>query len=187
MMKKTIYKILVLFGLIVILACVFPFTKSRYEKSMVATFKNEVAVYLFETSVKNIPIEIESLSPSDEPYVYSFTVSNNDGKNISEVSIEYDLYVKTTTNLPLQYELYLNEDYTSNNATNLFENEELIQDEYGTYYRKVSINTRYFGYEQMETDRYTLLITFPKIYNSEKYQNLIESIELYIDSRQIID
>lgn len=186
-MNKKIFKLVLLIFIIIFLVCIIPFTKSKYESTSVTTFKNEVAIYLFETSFKNIDITIPDLSPSEKPYIYNFTISNSDGTNISEVNIEYELYIKTTTNLPLQYELYLNEDYTNPNSTNLFKNEKIEKDEYGTFYRKIGIDKRYFGYEQIETDIYTLVINFPVEYNNALYENCIESIELIIDSKQKLD
>lgn len=186
-MRNNFIKITSLFLLIVFTLCIFPFTKSKYESNVVANFKNDVAIYLLETSFKEVDIDIPDLIPSLEPYIYNFTISNNDGENISEVNLEYDLYIKTTTNLPLNYKLYLNEDYEDPNATNIFESEELITDEYGTYYRKVGIPTRYFYYDEPSTDKYTLVIEFPIEYNNSIYENCIESIELIVDSKQVIN
>jgi len=186
-MKNSVLRITLLLAMIVFTVFIFPLTKSKYESKTVAVFKNDVAIYVLETSFKKTNINIPDLSPSSEPYVYKFTVANNDGTNFSEVDLEYDLYIKTTTNLPLKYELYLNEDYTDPGAVNIFESEELITDEYGTFYRKVSIPTRYFYYDQPSTDMYTLVIDFPLSYNNSLYDDCIESIELVIDSKQVVE
>ena len=111
-MKSNLIKIITLSLAIIFSLCVIPLTKSKYESNVVANFKNDVAIYLLETSFKEVDIDIPDLSPSSQPYIYNFTISNSDGTNISEVNLEYELYIKTTTNLPLNYELYLNEDYT---------------------------------------------------------------------------
>ena len=140
-----------------------------------------------DASFQKNDINIPDLIPSTKPYIYNFTISNSDGEKTSEVDLQYDLYIKTTTNLPLNYSLYLNEDYTDSNSTNIFETEEIVTDEYGTYYRKVSIPTRNLYYKQPVTDKYTLVIEFPIIYNNSLYENCIESIELIVDSKQIIN
>lgn len=186
-MRSNLIKIIILFLLILFLICIIPLTKSKYESNVVANFENDVAIYLLETSFKEVDIDIPDLSPSSEPYIYNFTISNNDGTNISEVNLEYELYIKTTTNLPLNYKLYLNEDYSDPSSTNIFDSEELITDEYGTYYRKVGIPTRYFYYDEATTDKYTLVIDFPIVYNNSTYENCIESIELIVDSKQVIN
>lgn len=187
MKKNNLIKITLLFFLIIFLACLVPFTKSKYESQTIANFKNDVAIYLVETSFKEVDINIPDLVPSTEPYIYNFTISNTDGENISEVNIEYELYIKTTTNLPLKYELYLNEDYKDPSSINIFETEEIITDEYGTFYRKVGIPKRYFYYDIETTDKYTLVINFPIDYNNSIYENCIESIELIVDSKQVIN
>lgn len=186
-MKNNIIKVSTLLFLIIFFLCLFPFTKSSYESKTVFDFKNDVAIYLLEASFEKNDINIPDLIPSTEAYIYNFTISNSDGENVAEVDLQYDLYIKTTTNLPLNYSLYLNEDYTNPESTNIFESEELITDEYGTFYRKVSIPTRKLYYEQPVTDKYTLVIEFPIIYNNSLYENCIESIELIVDSKQIIN
>lgn len=173
--------------LIIFFLCLFPLAKSRYESKTVFNFKNDVAIYILDASFQKNDINIPDLIPSTKPYIYNFTISNSDGEKTSEVDLQYDLYIKTTTNLPLNYSLYLNEDYTDSNSTNIFETEEIVTDEYGTYYRKVSIPTRNLYYKQPVTDKYTLVIEFPIIYNNSLYENCIESIELIVDSKQIIN
>ena len=185
-MKNNILKISMLLFLIIFFLCLVPFTKSSYESKSVFNFKNDVAIYLLEASFEKTDINIPDLIPSTESYVYNFTISNTDGENVAEVDLSCDLYIKTTTNLPLNYALYLNEDYADSSSTDIFDSEEIITDEYGTYYRKVSIPTRYLYYDQPITDRYTLVIEFPIIYNNSLYENCIESIELIVDSKQII-
>ena len=131
-------------------------------------------------------IKLTDLQPSVTPYVYSFTVANNNGVDRTETSLEYTLSLRTTTNLPLQYELYLDEDYQDSSSTNLFDTSEIMVDDDGMYFLKVSIPKRTFGYTQNEIDNYTLVIYFPYQYRDYNYQNMIESIELIVDSKQII-
>lgn len=184
-MKRRI-NIILLFTVLLLLLCVFPLTSSRYESSMTSSGKSDVAIYLLKTTYSNTEIKLPELIPSTVPYVYNFTVSNNNGVDRTETSLEYDLYIRTTTNLPLEFKLYLNEDYNNSSATDLFATSEIITDDDGMYFKKLSIPKRYFGYTQNETDDYTLLIFFPYEYSEHSYQDMIESIELIIDARQII-
>ena len=94
--------------------------------------------------------------------------------------------IVTTTNLPLSYRLFLNDDYTSPTATNIITSDVTAADEYGTYFKTMSTDTKYFSYLYNETNLYTLVINFPKTYTDAKYQDVLESIEIVIDSKQIL-
>ena len=63
-----------------------------------------------------------------------FSVANNkDGKRL-ETRLKYNLKIRATTNLPLTYELYK----IVNNEDVLFkEIDEVIIDDYGTYFRHI--------------------------------------------------
>ena len=50
-------------------------------------------------------IKLGMLEPRAEEYSYTFSVSNNDNAKRTETSLEYDLKIITTTNLPLTYEV----------------------------------------------------------------------------------
>ena len=155
--------------------------------SLASSGKSEVAIFLLNTTYSKTDIQLPELIPSTEPYVYYFTVANNNGVDRTETSLEYDLFIRTTTNLPLEFKLYLDEDYTNSSSTNLFTNSELITDVDGTYFKKLSISKRYFGYTQNEIDNYTLLIYFPYEYIDYSYEGVIESIELIVDAKQVIE
>lgn len=184
-MKRN-YKIVVLFILIIFFTCIIPFTNSKYESTIVSNAKSSVAIYLLEATYDVTSINIPNLEPSLEPYVYYFRIANNDGENRTETSLQYDLSIRTTTNLPLEYKLYLDEDYKLDTSTDLFGTAELITDENGMYFQKLSIPTRYFGYTQNEIDSYTLVIYFPYEYRNHTYQDMVESIEIVVDSKQVI-
>ena len=54
-------------------------------------------------------IKLTDLIPSNDKYVYTFSIQNYKDNDICEVDMIYDVLIKTTTNLPLNYELYLND------------------------------------------------------------------------------
>ncbi len=184
--KVSFFKVFLLFISLLILLFMFPYTYSRYETFTASEVQSPVAYYVLDTSYTHDNVRLHDLVPSNSPYVFNFSISNNDGERKLETVMEYDLTIKSTTNLPLVYELYMNEDYESPEATPIA-TEVVEQDEHGTYFRMFETPTEYFNYFYDETNEYTLVIYFPLEYISYSYQNMIESIEITIDSRQVMD
>lgn len=184
-MNRQYCKLVILFILSVLLIGMIPTSVSRYESEVDSNVQNEVALYILDTNYIVKDINLGRLSPSPTPYVYRFSISNNDGNKRNEVDLEYSVSIKTTTNILLEYSLYLNENYQT--GTNIITSDELIKDDYDMYFKQMSTNTRQFSYLEDEVDHYTLLIYFPMTYNKHEYQDLIESIELIISSKQILD
>lgn len=183
---KHIYKIVVLLFILLLLLVVIPYTYSRYESNATSETKSKIAYYLLETNYMSENINLTNLVPSDEPYIYTFSIANNDGTNRLETRLEYDLMIKATTNLPLTYELYMNEDHTNPLAQNIILTQDNVADEHGTYFKEIKVAKEYFNYLTNEENNYTLLIYFPKQFISHQYQDVIESVEIIADSKQII-
>ena len=120
--------------------------------------------------------------PRQEPYVFTFTISNYENDKVAEVDLKYDLMIRATTNLPLEYELYKNEYLT----TNIIEEEEKIQDEYGTYFYNMKTKETQLLKEEKVLNTYTLKIYFKTTYINYMYQDIMENIEIIINSQQII-
>ena len=99
--------------------------------------------------------------------------------------MSYDLKIRTTTNLPLTYSLYMNQDYEDENAINRIETNEIEQDEDGTYFRTMTTETETLFYKEPKTNVYQLIVHFPANYNTIEYQDIIEMLEITIDSRQL--
>ena len=176
--------ILCLTFLIIILN--IPSTLSKYTSNSSSDVKTDVAFYIVKTDYKTEEILLDEIVPREEPYVYTFEVSNNDGKNTTETNLSYDLSIRTTTNLPLEYELYLNEDYKDSGASTIFTSDNTEQDSDSTYFRNFKTDTKYFSYLYDEKNTYQLVVRFPKDYIDYKYQDIYESIEITIKSKQIV-
>ena len=133
-------------------------------------------------------VKLDELVPSDTPYVYNFKVANNDGKNRLETKLEYTLKIVTTTNLPLSYKLYMNENYNYNASTNIITKDTIEKTgEDGAYFRTLETAKQTFGFDKDEENIYHLVVTFPKEYDSFEYQDIIEGVTICIESKQIID
>ena len=185
-MHASVMKVVFLFIALLFMLFVFPYTYSRYESMSSSEISSSVAYYILDTNPISENIRLDNIVPASSPYVFNFTVSNFDGDNRLETILGYDLKIRTTTNLPLVYELYMNEDYENPSATQIV-NKEIVQDEDGTYFRVFNTPRTYFNYFYDEINEYTLVIYFPTEYKTYNYQGVIDSIELSIDSEQIID
>lgn len=162
----------------------FTLTLSKFQSITKSNPNIDIAFYVFKEDYQTMQLNLGSIIPRSDPYIYHFSVSNTDGINTAEVNMKYNLKIKTTTNLPIDYVLYL-EDNNEKKEISVITNNKVEKDEYGTYFRIIETEDRIFYYTKPETNIYKLVITFPEIYNSINYENIIESIEILVDSKQI--
>ena len=133
--------------------------------------------------------------PRYEPYVYFFSIANYDDTRRTDIPLEYTLTIRTTTNLPLEFKLSLEEriingvsDIMYVAASAIEEDVPDFRDEDGTYFRIITAQTEVFGYTDKQKNIYKLEIRFPETYISNaEYQNMIEAIEITINSVQIME
>lgn len=182
-------KINVLLLVLLLVIKLMPITLSKYESMAVGKAMVNVAFYLIDADYYSQSIKLDSLSPRDEGYVYNFSVSNYKDDVSSEVDIEYELSLVTTTNLPLRYELYMNEDYSSATSVNLVSegNTKVELDGDGTYFKTISLSKEDMLYKDKVKNDYTLVVYYDKVNDNSLYQNMIESVRIVVDSRQIMD
>lgn len=189
--KKKLFKINKLTILIISLAVILTFIPLTYSKlfsKIDSNAKVETAFYILNADYYEKTIHLDNIVPSEESYVYTFKVANNDGTNRLETKLEYNLKIITTTNLPLSYKLYMNEDYNDKNSNNIIINDTIAKtSEDGAYFRTMETNKQIFGFTADEENIYYLLVTFPKEYDSFEYQDVIDGITISIESKQIIE
>jgi len=161
----------------------FSLTLSRFQSTTNSNPNIDIAFYLLKEDYQTMKLNLGSIIPRIEPYIYNFSISNTDGQNTAEVNMNYNIKIKTTTNLPLSYALYL--ENNEKEEISLITNNKIEEDEYGTYFRILETEDRIFYYTKPETNIYKLVITFPETYQSIEYQNIIESVEILVDSKQI--
>ncbi len=182
------YVFIIVFLLIDLLAILIMINTSnaRYESTAVSNTELEIALYALEED-DTYTISLDEMVPREDPYVYRFTVTNTDKNgNLSEVRLYYDLKIIATTNMHLNYKLYKNQNYLSPSATSIVNLDIVAADADGTFFRTLTTSREYFGYQQVETNEYTLLVYFPESFSDSKYQDLIESIQINIDSQQAV-
>lgn len=182
--SSIIYKVTFLFVALILVICLLPKTFSKYETNIHATADVDAAFYVITTNYQYQTIQLTNIIPRNESYAITFSVANTDGQNRLETRLRYNLSIRATTNLPLTFELY--EGIVNENLTGIITNNVVEADEYGTYFRTINTNTKYFSYLYDEITYYTLLIYFPETYKNYMYQDIIEAIEIIIDSEQIL-
>ena len=184
--KRVFIKALIIILGIIVATRLFVLILARYESMSNSVANVDVAFYVLKDDYKTMTTNLDSLLPQDDAYIYTFSIGNQDGTKTAEVDLEYELTIRTTTNLPLTYELYMNQQYTDSNAQNIITENKIEADEQGTYFRKLLTDKVSLSYKVATTNQYQLVVHFPKEYNTENYQDIIELIEITVDSHQVI-
>lgn len=189
-MKNKKLRILYAKMVILILSCliiarIFILVLSKYESISNSYANVDIAFYLLKEDYKTMTIDLASIVPRDNEYIFEFSIGNQEGEQIAEVDLEYELTLRATTNLPLGYKLYLNEEYTSEGSTNIIKENTVNADEYGTYFRTMTTEKILLKYTEGKTNLYQLVVTFPQNYNSEIYQNVLELLEINVNAEQV--
>ena len=167
--------------IIVILLCLIPFcfkiTYSLFTSSASLSISNgEIAEFIFEAKRTNhIELEFDNLK-SGENREYEFQVSNTKDDNITNVTTQYQITIKTFHFMPLLIELYKNDElvmtcdekYSRNPDNALVCNSDIWELEH----------------DSTKTDDFKIKISFPSEYNSLEYTELVDYIDIDISSWQ---
>lgn len=176
-------KLTILFIILTITMMFVPFVYSKFLTVTKSDSKIETAFYILDSDYYGKTINLGGIIPRSDPYIYTFAISNTDGTDRLEVEMKYSLKIVTTTNLPLTYELYMNGNHEDSIITSM----EDIQDEHETYFKEIKTNDEYFGFEEDETNEYELYIYFDEQYDNFEYQDIVEMIDIVIESNQVLD
>ena len=178
-MKKTKNMIYIL--LLIVVLCTIGGIFAKYRSETETNKELEIAYYVLESEHQIQQLKLEAMVPREEPYKYGINVFNSKDGRVSETAIEYIIQVKTTTNLPLLFELK-----EEGNDENQFVDTQTFQDENEVYYIIKKTELKEFSLKE-ENHKYILEITFPQEYkaNSE-YADILELVEVTVDSQQKI-
>ena len=173
-MKRKFKIILILLFLI---PCFYKITYSFFHSEASLAIQNGgIAEFIFETKRTNhIELEFDNLK-AGENREYEFQVSNTKNDNITNVTTEYQITLKTFHFMPLLIELYKNnelvmtcdETYSRNTDNALVCNSDIWQLEHNS----------------TKTDNFKIKISFPNEYNSLEYTELVDYIDIDISSWQ---
>ena len=183
--KRMFLKVLIIVLGIIVATRLFGLILAKYESISNSKANVDVAFYVLNDDYKTMTTNLDALEPRDDAYIYNFSIGNENGEQKAEVDLEYELSIRTTTNLPLTYQLYMNQDYKDKDAQNIITENEITLDEQGTYFRYIKTEKVNLTYRKATTNLYQLVVYFPKNYNTENYQNIIELIEITVNAHQV--
>lgn len=142
--------------------------------------EQNIAKFVFNTErYDELQFPLIDLNPGDNEE-YDFSVSNSDSGVLSNVSIGYQMIIKTYHFVPTIVELYKIND----------EIEELIMTCDETYPRNdenelmCESPIQELGYSNEELDNYKIKINFPSEYNDALYSDLVDYLNIEIKSWQ---
>lgn len=167
--------LLIIFILLVILKS----TYASFETNSSGNALSKVAFYILNTKTETENLKISNIKPDGKDNNYLITVSNFNDTKVSDVDLEYSLEIRTTTNIPVTYKLYLND-----SSDNIMSTKELVKDTDNTYFYKYKSILQSFTHQVKRTDTYKLVINFPSNYNDEVYQSMIDDVEISVNARQ---
>lgn len=183
--KRMFLKVLIIVLGIIVATRLFVLILAKYESISNSKANVDVAFYVLNDDYKTMTTNLDALEPRDDAYIYNFSIGNENGEQKAEVDLEYELSIRTTTNLPLTYQLYMNQDYKDKDSQNIITENEITLDEQGTYFRHIKTEKVNLTYRKATTNLYQLVVYFPKNYNTENYQNIIELIEITVNAHQV--
>ena len=165
----------------VVAVIIFPSTLSRFQSKGNGEAKVDLAFSLINTDELVSDIELENVLPDNKVHEYSFSVKNYDDEgNRIDVILEYDITMKVTTNLPIEYSLYDSEGNLMDTSL------ETIQDEDGTYFNVYKTDKKIATYKEDTIETYTIKYSLDSVYSDYNYQDIIELLSVEINVKQIV-
>lgn len=185
--KKISYSNLIILIVAIILLIIIgiAITMARYRSTGNTDVSAEVAFFVLEEGLQTGNIMLANIYPREQAFEYDFTVSNTDGTKIAETSIEYEMELRITTNLPLEIDIYKNGTKLTN--ANDIENNIILDESGQCYIRKIKIKKGEFTFNQEKTDNYKISAKFPTQYSTnEEYEGMIDHVSIVLDAKQKI-
>lgn len=173
------YKTLIILFITTFLIFGFGITYSIFSTNKEGVVNQKLATFIFNTEeVDKLNLPILNLNPG-ENNEYNFSISNTKENKKSDVTIEYQMTIKTYHLVPLVIELYdstdtllltCDESYTRNDSNELVCNSQIEE----------------INYQESKENAYKLKVSFPSEYNDPIYSNLVDYIDIEIKSWQKI-
>lgn len=157
-------------------------TYSVFHSDAEVNVNQNIAKFVFDANTSdNLELMLDGLVPGDYKE-YSFSITNTADYR-SEVVLNYQIAIKTFHFMPLDIELYkvtgnqqelvmkCDETYSRNQNNELVCNSSVME----------------MSNDQDVLDNYRLRVTFPNEYDTEEYANLVDFLDIDIESWQKIE
>lgn len=178
--KTARLRVLIVLSCSIILLCGTGITYSLFISDSNLIANQKVAKFVFDAKKTDlIELPLNNLNPGDK-MDYKFQVANNLNNKKSEVTISYQMIIKTYHFMPLKLELYKVEEDV----------EKLIltcDESYGRNQENqvlCNTNIQKLAHNDKNADDYIMRITFPAEFNSESYTELVDYVDIEIKSWQ---
>lgn len=184
MLKKNKIKlniiVMLIFGILIIFGSGITFSLFTSSSKLIAN--QQVAKFVFEAKKTDlIELPITNINPGDN-VDYSFQVANTLESKSSEVTINYQMIIKTYHFMPLDIELYKIEDGEEIKILTCDEN---LYSRNADNQLLCNTEIQTMSYDISKMDDYKLKMNFPSIYNDEQYTELVDYIDIEINSWQV--
>ena len=165
----------------VLLICGIGITYSLFTSKGNLHADQKIAKFVFEAKkTDTIQLPITNLNPGDKTS-YNFQVTNNSNDKKSEVTINYELILKTYHFMPLEINLYK---IVDDKEELVVKCDETISRDQQTNQIICNTKTSELSHNNELSENYRLDVSFPKQYNSLEYAELVDHIEIQIKSWQ---
>lgn len=176
-------KVLIVLFILVLLLFSSAMTYSIFNSGSTLNSNNQkIANFIFEAEkTDHLQLSLVDFAPSDTEN-YQFSVTNNLNQKVSDVTIKYQMTVKTLHIMPLIIELYKKDGETSNLIMTCDESENNQRNSENELICISPEEQMVYNYE--ENNNYELKVSFPSQYNSSEYTDLVDYIDVEINSWQ---
>lgn len=174
------YKTIFLLIISIFLIFGFGITYSFFNTNNTGKVNQKIATFVFNAKeIDKLELPILDLNPG-EYNEYLFSVNNVKNEKISNVTIEYQMTIKTYHLVPLTIELYrmtensenllmtCDENYSRNEKNELICNSQIEE----------------LNYKEAKENKYKLKVSFPSEYSDSIYSGLVDYIDIEIKSWQ---
>ena len=175
-------KIIIVFVLIIAILFGSGITYSIFRSNTSGSVNQKIAKFVFEAKeVDELNIPLADMYPGVTKD-YSFSVTNKQDSKISNVTLNYQIIIKTYHFMPTVIELKkvdgkeetliltCDESFTRNSNNELVCNSQVLE----------------MSHNIESLDNYKLVIKFPESYNDEMYKDVVDYIDIAIKSWQKI-
>ncbi len=157
-------------------------TYSFFNSNTNGMVDQKIAKFVFDAQkLDNLSLDIDDLYPNSSKE-YLFAVSNNYQSAKSDVTLEYQMTIKTYHFMPLIIELYKIDNDTETLLLNCDETNSRNQDNELV----CNLDIQQMAYNQEILHNYKIKVTFPEEYNTLEYTDLVDFIDIEIKSWQKI-
>ena len=175
---KMKYKIMIILASLIAITFFSGITYSIFNSNSNLIVDQKIAKFVFEAQkLDHLELQLDSLTPgSSKEYLFEVTNTNEVKSN---VTLNYQLTIKTFHFMPLVIELYKGEDLimTCDESYSRNDNNELVCN---SLVQEMLNDTEVL-------DSYKLKIIFPSEYNTLEYADLVDFLDIEIKSWQKIE